>query len=72
MVHAIFELTRTNEFLVQYKATTTKPTVIGMTNHSYFNLAGHNKGAVELYKHVISINSDRITEKDEDGIPTGL
>lgn len=71
LVNVIFELTENNEFLVEFKATTTKPTFVNLTNHSYFNLAGHNKGAKELYKHVISINADYTTEVDENSIPSG-
>ena len=71
VVHTIFELTDTSEFRVEFKATTTKPTYVNLTNHSYFNLAGHNTGASELYKHVVSINADRITAVDKDCIPTG-
>lgn len=71
IANVTFELTTDNKFLVDYKATTTKPTYVNLTNHSYFNLAGHNKGAQELYKHVVSINADRITEVDKDAIPTG-
>ncbi|CAG9865559.1 unnamed protein product [Phyllotreta striolata] len=66
-----FDLTDDNEFLVDFKATCTKPTYVNLTNHSYFNLAGHGKGADELYKHVVTINSDRTTEVDCDSIPTG-
>ncbi|KAJ8936759.1 hypothetical protein NQ318_023196 [Aromia moschata] len=71
VVNVTFELTDETEFLIDYKARTTKPTYVNMTNHSYFNLAGHNKGSAELYKHVISINADRVTEVDSQGIPTG-
>lgn len=65
-----FELTEDNEILIDYSATTTKPTCVNMTNHSYFNLAGNGKGAAGLYDHVVSINADRITENNA-GIPTG-
>lgn len=71
IVNVTFQLTADNKFVVDYKATTTKSTYVNLTNHSYFNLAGHNKGAEEVYKHVISINADRTTEVDEDAIPTG-
>lgn len=71
IVNVTFQLTADNKFIIDYLATTTKPTYVNLTNHSYFNLAGHSKGAEELYKHVISVNADRITEVDGDSIPTG-
>lgn len=71
VANVTFELTSDNELLIDYQATTSKPTVVNLTNHSYFNLAGHDKGAVELYKHVVSINADKITEVDSESIPTG-
>lgn len=71
LVNIVFELTRNNEFLVDFKATTTKPTFVNLTNHSYFNLSGHNKGAEELYKHVVAINADYTTDVDENSIPSG-
>ncbi|CAH1119122.1 unnamed protein product [Phaedon cochleariae] len=71
LVNVSFELSNSNEFLVDFKATTTKPTFVNLTNHSYFNLAGHNKGAEELYKHVIAINADHTTDVDENSIPSG-
>lgn len=69
-VNVSFKLTPENDFLIDYKATTTKPTPINMTNHSYFNLAGNGKGNIELYKHYVMINADKITEVNN-GIPTG-
>ncbi|KAL3265432.1 hypothetical protein HHI36_009636 [Cryptolaemus montrouzieri] len=66
-----FQLTDSNEFLIDFKSYTTKPTFVNLTNHSYFNLAGHNKGAEELYKHAISINADQTTDVDKDSIPSG-
>ncbi|XP_023014433.2 galactose mutarotase [Leptinotarsa decemlineata] len=71
LVNVSFELTNMNEFLVDFTATSTKPTFVNLTNHSYFNLAGHNKGAGELYKHVVSINADYTTDVDDNSIPSG-
>lgn len=71
LVNVSFELTNDNEFLVDFKATSSKPTFVNLTNHSYFNLAGHNKGAEEMYKHVISINADYTTDVDDNSIPSG-
>ncbi|XP_057667625.1 galactose mutarotase-like [Diorhabda carinulata] len=71
LTNVSFELNNDNEFLIDFKATCSKPTFINLTNHSYFNLAGHDKGADELYKHVITINADNTTDVDKDSIPTG-
>lgn len=66
-----YELKNDNRFVYKFQATSSKPTPINLTNHSYFNLAGHNTGHEEIYRHIISVNADRITETDEDSIPTG-
>lgn len=71
VVNVSFELTKANEFKIIFFAATTKPTFVNLTNHSYFNLAGDNAGANELYKHVVSINADKTTDVDKDSIPTG-
>ncbi|KAK5643297.1 hypothetical protein RI129_007142 [Pyrocoelia pectoralis] len=71
LVNVTFQLNDQNEFLINFKATTTKPTFVNLTNHSYFNLAGHETGASELYKHVITINANETTEVDKDSIPSG-
>lgn len=57
------------ELLIGYLATTTKPTVITMTNHSYFNLRGAEKGGV--LDHTLKLEASRITPVNEKLIPTG-
>ncbi|XP_053671014.1 galactose mutarotase-like isoform X2 [Anopheles nili] len=71
MVSVRYELTEDNRFLVLFKAVSTKPTPINLTNHSYFNLAGHATGHEEIYRHIVSINADKITDTDADSIPSG-
>ncbi|XP_050069933.1 galactose mutarotase [Anopheles maculipalpis] len=71
MVSVRYELKEDNRFEALFKAVSTKPTPINLTNHSYFNLAGHSTGHEEIYRHVVSINADKITDTDADSIPSG-
>lgn len=64
-------LNNDNEFRMQVEATTDKTTCINVTNHAYFNLAGHNSGKEGLLQHTVMINADNILETDLDQIPTG-
>ena len=63
-----YKLTNQNEIILDYTASTDKPTVVNLTNHSYFNLTGC-RGAV--LNHLYKIKADFITPVDTDGIPTG-
>lgn len=64
-----YELTDDNEWIVEYKATTDKPTIINLTQHSYFNLGGHSGG--QILDHELYLNADAYTPVDASLIPTG-
>lgn len=64
-----YTLTDDNELNIRYEAETDKPTIIGLTNHSYFNLKGCGNGTVR--NHVLQINADFHTVLDDTASPTG-
>jgi aldose 1-epimerase len=68
-VYVTFTLNDANQIMIHYIATTNADTVINLTNHSYFNLAGESSGAV--YGQKVYINADYYTPTNSTQIPTG-
>jgi len=69
-VAVTYTLTDDNALHIHYLATTDAPTVLNLTNHSYFNLAGEGTGTV--YNQILQLNADHYTPTDATQIPTGV
>ncbi|MFD1611176.1 aldose epimerase family protein [Sphingomonas tabacisoli] len=68
-VRMTYTLTESNVLRIDYRATTTKPTVVNLTNHTYFNLGGDESGPV--YNQIMQVFASKVTPTDADQIPTG-
>ena len=68
-VTAIYTLTEDNELKLEFTAKTDKATVVNLTHHSYFNLAGQGNG--DILGHLVYINADKTTPVDSGLITTG-
>ena len=68
-VKAVYTLTEDNALKLQFSATTDKPTIVNLTQHSYFNLAGEGHG--DILGHLLYLNADKTTPVDSGLITTG-
>lgn len=68
-VTVVYTLTKNNGVKIEYTAVSDKDTVTNLTNHTYFNLAGHASGVID--KQTLQINSSFYTPNDNEGMPTG-
>ena len=64
-----YRLTDGDELSIDLTATTDAPTIVNLTNHTYWNLAGAGSGSIE--DHELQINCSQVLEKDADALPTG-
>ncbi len=68
-IRVTYTLTEDNGLKLQYEGESDKNTLINMTNHTYFNLAGHDKG--KIYDHVLTLRASAYTPVAAGSIPTG-
>lgn len=64
-----YTLTEDDSLMIEYEAVTDADTVVNLTNHSYFNLSGHDSG--DMLEQKVWIDADYYTEADAESIPTG-
>lgn len=68
-IKVTYTVTSENSIKIHYEAVCDADTVMNMTNHSYFNLNGHDSGAID--NHTITVESDFYTPNDYESMPTG-
>lgn len=69
-VYVTYAITDDNSLTIHYEATTDAPTIVGFTNHAYFNLKG--EGCGDVRDHVLQVNADLFTQVDDSFAPDGV
>ena len=69
VIEVTYMLTETNQVIVEYNAFSTEDTIVNLTQHSYFNLDGHQHN---ISNQMLFVNSATMLETDKENIPTGL
>lgn len=69
VISVTYTVTADNALKIHYVGKADQDTIVNLTNHSYFNLAGHNSGLIT--DHEVWIDADYFTEADGHAIPTG-
>ncbi len=70
-VEVVYHLNNDNALEISYQAATDKTTIINLTQHSFFNLAGNAKPTSTVCGNILTIHADYYTPMDEVSIPTG-
>lgn len=68
-VRVVYSLSDENDLFIEYAATTNKPTVVNLTHHAYFNLAGAGKR--DILDHELFVDANKFLAVNRDLIPTG-
>ena len=71
ITNVTYKLTQDNTLTLNMKAMTSKTTLANLSNHAFFNLAGHDSGSKGLKEHLVIVNADLYTPTSSDLIPTG-
>lgn len=68
-VRLVYSLTDENELKMDYTATTDKPTIVNLTNHTYWNLSGAGSG--DILRHILTLHADAYLPVNDQKLPTG-
>ncbi len=70
-VYMTYTLSDNNEFKIEYKATTDRKTIVNLTNHAFFSLAGIGSPTPSICNNILTVNADFYLPTDSVSIPTG-